>query len=71
MEALNANILEVFPNPASNGVFNINVEDEWEVYSSIGARVLEGVGNTVDLSNAPKGVYILRTLYGSIKLISK
>lgn len=68
-EQLNA--LKAFPNPASNGIFNVNIEDEWNVYSLVGAKVLKGAGNRVDLSNFPKGVYYLKTSYATIKLISE
>ena len=70
-EILKANALKAFPNPASNGIFNVNIEDEWDVYSSVGAKVLEGAGSEVNLSNFPKGIYILKTEYASMKLISK
>ena len=70
-EALEANALKVSPNPAINGVFNVNTEDEWSVYSLSGAQILQGKGNRVDLSNFAKGVYILKTPYTSTKLISK
>jgi len=49
-----------FPNPSSNGIFNINIENEWVVYSLVGNKVLAGTGNKVDLSNFPKDVYILK-----------
>jgi hypothetical protein len=70
-EELRANALKVFPNPAGNGIFNINIEDEWDVYSLEGTKVLEGVGNEVDLSTFPKGIYLLKTPYKSMKLVSK
>ena len=65
-----ANALKVFPNPASNGVFNVSIEGKWDVYSLSGAKVLEGTGNEVNLSSFPKGVYILKTPFVSRKLIS-
>ena len=68
---LKANAIKAFPNPASNGIFNVNIEEEWDVYSWVGAKVLEGTGNQVDLSHLPKGIYILKTPYASVKLISK
>jgi hypothetical protein len=70
-ETLKANALKVFPNPADNGIFIVNTDDEWEVYSMAGNKVLEGVGNKVDLSNFSEGVYILKTPYASMKLFSK
>ena len=67
---LETNAIKAFPNPANNGIFNVNIEDEWDVFSWAGAKVLEGTGNVVDLSHLPKGVYILKTPYASAKLIS-
>jgi len=68
-EALNA--LKVFPNPTSNGIFSLNTEEEWSVYSVVGAKVLEGTGNRIDLSASPKGVYILKTPHRNVKLVSE
>jgi hypothetical protein len=68
-----ANAIEAFPNPAVNGIFNVNIEGEWDVFSTVGTKVLKGEGNRVDLSTFPKGVYVLRTLEtgASVQLISK
>ncbi|MFK7936448.1 MAG: T9SS type A sorting domain-containing protein [Saprospiraceae bacterium] len=68
---LEENALKAFPNPASNGIFNVDIEEEWEVYSLVGAKVLKGTGSQVNLSNLPKGIYILKTPNASVKLISK
>lgn len=72
-EALGANALKAFPNPAGNGIFNVNLDfdDEWAVYSLIGTKVLEGLGNEVNLSTFPKGIYLLKTPFASTKLVSK
>lgn len=69
-EAL-ANAFNVFPNPASNGVFTLNMEAEWGVYNLVGKKVLEGAGNKVNLSEFPKGVYMLKTPFTTRRLISK
>jgi hypothetical protein len=63
--------LGVYPNPSNNGLFNLNIDSKWEVYSSLGAKILEGEGNKVDLTNFAKGTYILKTANSSKKLISK
>ena len=67
----NANALKAYPNPSSNGVFTVDIEGEWSVYSLVGAKVLEGAGSRVDLSTSPRGVYYLRTPTASVKLISE
>ena len=64
-----ANALEVYPNPSNNGQFNLSIESKWEVYSVLGAKIAEGEGTKVDLSNAAKGAYILKTGNTSKKLI--
>ena len=69
-EAL-ANAFKIFPNPASNGVFTLNMEAEWDVYNLVGAKVLEGTDSKVDLSEFPKGVYMLKTPFTTRRLISK
>lgn len=64
-----ASRLEVYPNPSNNGQFNLSIESKWEVYSVLGAKIAEGEGTKVDLSNAAKGAYILKTGNTSKKLI--
>ena len=70
-----ANAIKAFPNPTSDGIFNVdlNFDDQWDVYSLLGSKILEGTGNRVDISNFPKGLYILRTpnSNASVKLFSK
>lgn len=68
---LEENTLKAYPNPAQGGLFNLNIEKEWKVYSLLGAKVLEGNGNSVDLSTFAKGTYILKTDAESLTLISK
>ncbi len=63
--------LMVYPNPSANGLFNINVESNWKVYSLLGVKVTEGNGKTVDLSGRAKGAYILKTDNESKMLILK
>lgn len=68
-----SNTLKVFPNPAANGLFNVDVafNEKWVVYSFTGAKVLEGVGSEVNLSTFPRGTYILKTPRAVVKLFSK
>ncbi len=68
---LESNILKAYPNPAKGGQFNLNIENDWQVYSILGAKVLQGKGKNVDLSGFAKGTYILKTENSSIKLLSE
>lgn len=66
-----ANTLKVFPNPATNGQFQINIDTKWDVYSVLGQKVLSGEGKNVNLSTLTKGVYVLKTPFESKMLVSK
>lgn len=70
-----ANAIKAFPNPTNNGIFNldVNFDEEWDVYSLMGAKVLEGAGTLVNLTNFPKGLYVLKTQNSnaSVRLFSK
>ncbi len=57
---LEENALRAYPNPAANGLFELNVDSKWEVYSILGTKVLEGSGRNVDLSSQSKGAYFLK-----------
>lgn len=55
------NKLMVYPNPNSNGIFNLSKWSKWEVYSIVGQKMLGREGNQADISQFPKGLYILKT----------
>lgn len=59
----------VYPNASNVGIFNMNIETTWEVYSILGLKVKEGKGNQVDISNCSKGTYILKTPTASKRLL--
>lgn len=59
--------LIVYPMPSNNGVFNLNINSAWELYSMLGVRILEGKGTLVDISVFQKGMYLLRTENGETK----
>ena len=61
----------VNPNPSATGFFNLGKETSWEVYSLSGVKVKQGTGKLVDISNAAKGVYILKTPNETIKIMFK
>jgi hypothetical protein len=60
--------LEIYPNPAQNKITVTLASSEYTpytVYNTLGKTVIQGamnnLHNTIDLSNLPTGVYILRT----------
>ena len=70
-EHLFTNSIKVFPNPSSNGQFNLSESQKWEVFSISGVKVNEGVGNVIDLSRNPKGIYLIKTLKSREILVFK
>lgn len=52
--------ISIYPNPSSDGNFQINSEVNWEVWSTSGCRLKTGFGNIIDLSNHTSGIYILK-----------
>ncbi len=68
---LKASTFKAFPNPANDGIFNLNIETKWDVYTLLGSKVLEGEGKKVDLSTFAEGSYILRTPFTSKMLITQ
>ncbi len=65
------NNLNVFPNPSKDGVFKLSQKTTWQVIDLQGRKQLQGKGNQVDLSMLPQGVYILKSEYGLLKLVSE
>lgn len=53
--------LRVYPNPNRQGIFTLDSDYEYRVYSISGAMILKGNGRKVDLSQLARGVYLLRT----------
>ena len=62
--------LNVYPNPTSNFA-QLSKTMAWEVYSSLGMKLLAGTGTEVDLSNLTNGIYLLRTTEKTITIIKK
>jgi hypothetical protein len=56
------NAFTVFPNPNSQGVFNIisQTPENWEIYAINGIKILSGDGNIIDVSRFSKGMYIVK-----------
>ncbi len=67
------NDISVFPNP-SNGIFTISTENgiinAIEIYNVVGEKILykevikKQLYETIDLSNRPKGIYIIKLIDG-------
>lgn len=57
----------VYPMPSKNGIFNLNKECSWKIYSILGAKMAEGSGTLIDISNLSKGTYILKTDKKNVK----
>lgn len=63
--------IDLFPNPSKNGMFNLSKSLDWEVYSHLGQLISKGNTDKIDLSIHPKGMYVLKTIFGSEKLMIK
>ena len=63
--------LSIFPNPSDDGFLLLSEEVSWEVYSNLGQKVKEGRGNTINLSNQPHGLYLIRADNSVTKVIIK
>lgn len=62
-----SNKIIVYPNP-SKGIFHLSKEQKWTIYSVLGAKIKEGSGNTISISEQAAGVYFLK-IDGSSKAI--
>ena len=51
----------IYPNPSSGGIFHLNAACIWEAYSLQGILIESGNGDYVNLSQQPKGIYLLHT----------
>ena len=61
--------LKVYPNPSLNGVYSLSFETKYTVYSINGILVSKGKGLEINLSNFPKGIYILDANDQAIRLV--
>ena len=52
--------LFAYPNPSADGIFNLSQAANWKVYSSLGVEIKSGNGAQVNLSENPKGVYLIK-----------
>ena len=61
----NDNILDrdqyiLYPNPNTNRLFSLSKEVNWKVYSVLGKELKSGNSNQINLSEQPKGVYLIK-----------
>lgn len=67
-EGINSSIA-VFPNPSTSGVFHLDDVHEFVIYDVQGNKIIEGKGKDIDISNEPKGVYVIEVDSQKMKLI--
>ncbi len=60
--------LIAFPNPSTDGVFQLNRETAWEIYDLKGQQVLKGTSKTIDLASRSRGIYTLKAGENTLKL---
>lgn len=53
------NSLSVFPNPG-NGQFSLTQVSNWKIYNLHGQELKTGIGNQIDISESPKGIYLIK-----------
>jgi len=76
IETVDKSVMVIYPNPSS-GTINIEVSQNGkaELYDVRGKRVaaidLNAGHNTMDLSNMPKGIYIIRHQGNVTKIVKK
>jgi len=63
------NDISIFPNPSESGLLQINKEVFWEVYTTLGQKVKEGYGNTINLSDHSSGMYLIEADNRVMKIV--
>lgn len=67
---LTGSVPSVSPNP-STGIFTLHAAGKYSILNSLGEEVLQGAGQTIDLSAYPAGAYFLRVEGTVISLIKE
>ncbi len=52
--------ITIFPNLSSDGKFTLSKECDWKVISQKGSDLKSGKGNQINISEYPKGVYLIK-----------
>lgn len=53
--------LIIYPNPSENGLFQLSESTDWIILSPTGNELKFGHGKQLDLSDNPKGIYLIKT----------
>ncbi|MBL0025857.1 MAG: T9SS type A sorting domain-containing protein [Saprospiraceae bacterium] len=61
--------LIIYPNPASNEIYIKNYFGPISVFDQLSRNCLKTEGNSVDLSELPNGLYLVKTSVGIGKII--
>ena len=64
-----SNQITVMPNPSNNGIFKLNLNTEWTVFSLTGNKIASGKDTLVNLSTQSPGMYILKVNNSFSKII--
>lgn len=64
-----SNQIAIAPNPSNTGVFQLNSNTDWSVFSLTGNKIASGKNTEVNLSGQSQGMYILRVNNSFSKLI--
>ncbi|MFY0606457.1 MAG: BNR-4 repeat-containing protein [Cyclobacteriaceae bacterium] len=59
----------IFPNPSQDGIFALSKKIPYQVFDLSGTLITQGIGDTVNISSFPKGIYLLDANDQRIKLI--
>ena len=51
--------INIYPNPSANGVFNMSINQPWVSFTIDGLEVARGEGSLINLSQLPKGMYLI------------
>ena len=52
--------VKIFPNPSNDGIFNLSQTASWKVTSILGKELKSGNGNQINISEYPKGIYLVK-----------
>lgn len=64
-----SNIVTIYPNPSNNGVFKLSQSMFYQVFNISGGLLVEDNSQIIDLSDEPKGMYLLKVENNLYKLI--
>lgn len=62
--------INIYPNPTASKVY-LNRDSNWELYSPMGTLLNNGSNAEIDLTNQPKGIYIIKTDGGVNRVVKQ